>query len=212
VAESADRPRVRRAARADADAVATLMYESSSGIYDRYAGGRRPALRVLRAAFRRRQTTASAEVVTVAELDGRVVGMIAAFPVEDASARAARFLRLTLARLPPWRWRETVRVFRLGASAAAPPPPGAVYVDALATTPRARRRGVATALVEATVREARLAGREWLALETETTNEAARALYRGLGFEETESRPPRDLMPGFVSYVKELRPASSLRP
>src|SRR3712207_536249 len=100
------------------------MYASSAGIHDRYAGSREAALRMLRAAFSRGGTTASAEVVLVAHLDGRVAGMAAAFPMGEATERSARFLWVTLSRVPPWRWVRTVRVFRQGAAAAAPPPPG----------------------------------------------------------------------------------------
>ena len=180
------------------------MYRSAPDVYDRYAGGRSGALRVLRAAFARRGTTASAEVVTVAELEGEVVGMLAAFPVAEASRRAARFLRLSLARVPPWRWPGTLRMFRLGAVAAAPPPPQALYVDALATDPSVRRRGVATALLAEVERRARDDGHAVIALETETTNEPAQSLYRGLGFERTETRPPFGALPGFVSLVKRV--------
>ena len=202
--EATAAPSVRPAERTDADRVARLMYQSAPDIYDRYAGTSSAALRVLRAAFSRRGTTASAEVVTVAELDSEVVGMLAAFPVAEASGRAARFLRISLARVPPWRWPGTLRMFRLGAVAAAPPPPRALYVDALATDPSARRRGVATALLADVERRARVAGQPVIALETETTNEPAQALYRGLGFEQTETRPPFGALPGFVSFVKRV--------
>ena len=197
-------PAVRPARLADDERVASLMYESAADVYDRYAGSREGALRVLRAAFGRSGTTASAEVVTVAELNGAVVGVLAAFPVDEADGRAARFLRTTLARIAPWRWAAALRIFRLGASAAAPPPPGALYVDALATAPELRRRGVATALLAAAERRARDEGFPSLALETETSNDAAQALYRGLGFHATETRPPLGGLPGFVSFVKLL--------
>nr|MDP8943476.1 GNAT family N-acetyltransferase [Actinomycetota bacterium] len=194
-----------RPARADdAERVAWLMYQSAADVYDRFAGSRAAALRVLRAAFRRPGTTASAEVVTVAELDGEVAGMMAAFPVAEAERRAARFLRLTLVRVAPWRWPATLRIFRLGAVAAAPPPPAALYVDALATAPEARRRGVARALLASAEARAREEGHPTLALETEATNEAAQALYRGAGFEPTETRPPLGGLPGFVSFVKRV--------
>ena len=197
-------PEVRPAEADDAEQVASLMYESAADVYDRYAGGREGALRVLRAAFRRPGTTASAEVVTVAELGGRIGGMLAAFPVAEADRRTARFVRTTLARVPPWRWPTTLRIVRLGAAAVAPPPRDALYVDALATAPELRRRGVATALLTAAERRAREEGFPSLALETETTNDAAQALYRGLGFQATETRPPLGGLPGFVSFVKLL--------
>ena len=186
---TAKAPAVRPARRRDVERVAWLMYESASQVYDRYAGTPRAALRLLRAAFRRSGTTASAEVVTVAELEGEVVGVIAAFPVAEAHHRTARFLRVTFARVPPWRWPTALRIFRLGAAAAAPPPHDALYVDALATDPAARRRGVATALLAAAERRAREEGFPRIALDTESTNETAQALYRCLGLTVTASLP-----------------------
>lgn len=197
-------PLVRPARRDDVEPVSWLMYQSASQVYDRYAGSSRAALRLLRAAFRRSGTTASAEVVTVAEIDGEVAGILAAFPVDEADRRTTRFLRVTFARVPPWRWPTTLRIFQLGAAAAAPPPHDALYVDALATHPSVRRRGVATALLAAAERRAREEGFPRLALETETTNDAAQALYRRLGFEATAKRPGVGPLPGFISYVKPV--------
>ena len=45
-------PVVRRAELADEDAVALLLHESAADMYNRFAGGRERALRVLRRAFK----------------------------------------------------------------------------------------------------------------------------------------------------------------
>ena len=47
-----------------------LLYESSGGMYDRYAGNRKLAERTIARALEREGNTASADVVWVAELDG----------------------------------------------------------------------------------------------------------------------------------------------
>jgi ribosomal protein S18 acetylase RimI-like enzyme len=54
----------------------------------------------------------------------------------------------------------------------------------LFVAPEARRRGVGRALVTSVATDARAAGALRLALQTESSNAAAQALYHGLGFED----------------------------
>ena len=56
-------------------------------------------------------------------------------------------------------------------------------VEGLYTLPEYRRRGVASALLQRAVEEARGHGANRLQLETEVDNVRARGLYEGLGFE-----------------------------
>jgi len=197
-----DSPRIRPAAPQDADAVARLLYATATGMYDVYAGGRRRALRILRAAYERPGNSASREVARVAEVDGAVAGVLAAFPVAEGDDRASHFLRVTLARTPPWKWPATLRIFHTGADLTPVPPPDSLYVDALATEVGYRRRGVATALLEESVRFASEAGCRAVALDTAATNAAAQALYERCGFTVTERRPPKGPIPGIVGYVR----------
>jgi GNAT superfamily N-acetyltransferase len=137
-------PLLRPARAEDEDEAVPLLYESGGLVYPRFAGSRRAALAILAACYRRAGTTASAEVVTVAEVEGRVVGVLVAFPVAEGAARARRYLRTALGRIPPWRWPRALRMFR----AIRPAPPlKALYVDSLATAAGFRRTGVATALL-----------------------------------------------------------------
>jgi GNAT superfamily N-acetyltransferase len=177
-------PRVRPAQTGDADAVVDLLYASALGMYDRFAGSRERAYDLLHRAFESEGTNASADVVTVAELDGGVGAAIAAFPVEESAERASAFLRLSLRTIPPWRWPGAIRVYSAGARAAPSPPRTALYVDALATAPSLRRQGMARALLAHAESEARRLGLPTLALDTSLDNHDARALYVGAGFEE----------------------------
>jgi ribosomal protein S18 acetylase RimI-like enzyme len=199
-----DAPLIRPAEPEDADAVARLLYETATGMYDIYAGGAGRALRILRAAYPRPGNSASREVVTVAELDGEVVGAVAAFPVDEGDARANRFLRVTLARTPPWQWPATLRIFHAGADLTPLPPPQSLYVDALATDSRFRRRHVAVSLLDEASQRAAEAGLRAVSLDTAATNTAAQALYETAGFRVTERRPPKGRIPGIVGYVKEV--------
>lgn len=197
------RPVVRPARADDEDAAVALLLDSGGVVYPRFAGSRDAALAVLRASYRRPGNTASAEVVTVAEVDGRVAGAMAGFAVAEGAARARRYLRIALARLPPWRWPRAMRIF----GALRPTPPaGAFYVDSLATSAGFRRRGVAWALLARAEADARDRRCTHLALETEIENAGARSLYRRAGFAETETLPPveRGLGEGYVCLVKRL--------
>jgi ribosomal protein S18 acetylase RimI-like enzyme len=197
-------PLIRPAAPEDAEAVAQLLYETATGMYDIYAGGADRALRILRAAYGRAGNSASREIVAVAELDGEVAGALAAFPVPEGDRRASRFLHVTLVRTPPWKWPATLRIFHTGAELTPVPPRGSLYIDALATDTRFRRRGVARALLDEATRRAAEAGLHAVALDTAATNAAAQALYEGAGFKVTERRPPKGRIPGIVGYLREV--------
>ena len=195
---------LRPARREDAYAVAELIHSTSEALYQRFSGDRASALRILRAAFRRRGNGASREIVTVVAIGGEIAGAMAAFPAEEAASRARRFLRLLLIRTPPWTWRETLRIYRLGEEVAPPPPVDSFYIDSLATHPDHRRIGVATALLSHADDRARELGLAGLSLSTGADNATARATYERLGFEQTGERPSRGGLPGFVAYERLL--------
>jgi GNAT superfamily N-acetyltransferase len=196
--------RVRQPTPEEDDVVAELLYQTAGGMYDLFAGGRGLATRVLRAAYARTGNSASREVVMVAEVDGRVAGVMAAFPVRDGDRRARAFLRLTLVRTPPWRWPRTLRVFRLGGRLTPPAPADALYVDALATDEAFRRRGVATALLRAAEDDARARGLNALTLDTAERNASAQNLYEAFGMERSGSSKGTREIPGAIAYVKRL--------
>jgi len=194
-----------RPARAtDAESVAPLLYESAAAMYDRFAGSRRRSLRVLERALEQPGNSASAETVTLAEADGRVVAAMSAFPVGEAAVRSRAFLWLALRGLPPWRWPAAVWLYWAGAHAAPTPPDVTLYVDALAVHAGARRRGTARALLEDAERQARERGLPAVSLDTTLDNKPARALYLSVGYEEVAYRPPVRGLPGFVALVKPL--------
>ncbi len=188
----------------DARAAAALLYESAGGLYDRYAGSPRLARRALARALERDDTTASPDVVWVAELDGRVAGAMAAMPVDWWAMRSRGFLSVTLRAIPPWRWPAALWLYRTGSRAAPALPANSLYVDSLATATHARRRGVARALLAEADRQAGSRGLPRVALDTFADNHAARALYRGAGYRETGSTPAAGAMPAGVSLIKEL--------
>ena len=195
---------VRPAKPDDADAVVPLLYASADGMYDRFAGGADRAATVIRRAFEDAGTNASAEVISIAEVEGRIAAALSAFPVEETAVRARAFLRLALRTIPPWRWPAALRLYWAGARAAPNPPAGTLYVDALATDPALRRRGAATALLREAEDQARRRGLPAVALDTALDNRGARSLYLGAGYEEVAYKAPARSLPGFVALVKEL--------
>ena len=195
---------VRLADPLDARAVAALIYASANGMYDRLAGGAGRAPRVIERAFRRPGNNASAEVVTVTEIDGTLAAAMASFPAEEAPGRSSSFQRLTLRSIPPWSWPSSVWLYWIGTRAAPEPPDECLYIDALATAAGQRRRGAARALLIEAEQRARGLGLRQLALDTSLDNRAARALYLGEGFEEVAYKPAGRGLPGFVALVKEV--------
>jgi ribosomal protein S18 acetylase RimI-like enzyme len=200
-------PTLRPARITDSKLVAPLLYASAAGMYDRFAGTRERALSLLERSVDEPGNSSSAEIVTVAELDERVVGALAAFPVGEAAARSRAFLRLALRSIPPWRWPGAAWLFWAGAHATPTPPDATLYVDALAVDVGSRRQGVARALLADAERAARERGLPAVSLDTALDNKPARSLYLGEGYDEVAYRPPGRGLPGFVALVKPVGPA-----
>lgn len=201
-----------RAARPSDIAAAELLYLSAAPYYDRFAGSPGRARRVLAAVFPREAHTASWSVCRVAERDGRVVGVMAAFPASAGDALARRFLVLSTSRMPPWRWPGVVRHLRASMTMTPAPPRDTLYVDALAVAGEARRSGVATALLAAADELAAAVGARAVALDTGLENAPAQALYAALGFRRTHEQTAADARiarivggRGFVSFERPLR-------
>ena len=197
-------PRVRAYRDGDSAATAALLYESAGGMYDRYAGSRRHAERALARALPRGGTTASAEVVRVAELGGLLAGAMSAMPFDEWTPRAQAFLGVMLGSIPPWCWPSALWLHRVSGRTAPQPPSSSFYVDSLATAEGSRRRGVARALLEDAESQAREHALGSVALDTWIDNRAARALYVNAGFVEVAYTPAAGGLPGGVSLLKEI--------
>ena len=200
-----------RAARREDVAAAALLYASSAPYYDAYAGSERAARRMLGAVWPLPGHTASYETCRVAVLDGEVAGVLAGFALPEGSALAARFVAVSVRRLAPWRWPGVARHLRAAGRLTPRPPHTAFYVDALAVAEGARRRGVATALLDEATRLAAARGASGVALDTGLDNHAGRALYEATGFARQEVRVAPDARTaraiggrGFISYFRAL--------
>jgi ribosomal protein S18 acetylase RimI-like enzyme len=194
-----------------ADPAVELLYLSAKPYYDAYAGSEARARSMLSAVYTQPGHSASFEVCAVADVDGELAGVIAWFPTSEGDARARRFVSLTVPRMPPWRWPGLLRHLRAAGTVSPHPPPGMLYVDALAVDPAFRRRGVASTLLRHAETHAAASGLDGVALDTGLRNEAARALYQATGYVERDiRRAPNPKVahaiggPGFVSYLKRL--------
>jgi ribosomal protein S18 acetylase RimI-like enzyme len=194
-----------------ADPADALLYLSAKPYYDAYAGSEERARALLAAVYGRRGHAASFEVCAIADLEGRLAGVIATFPVSEADERARRFVALTAPRVPPWRWPALLRHLRAATLVSPHPPADSLYVDALAVEPAFRRRGVARGLLAWAEESAAAADLGGVALDTGLHNAAARALYEGAGYRQREvRRAPSEAIaraiggPGFVGYFKPL--------
>ena len=196
---------VRRARSDDSRAVAALVYSTSSGLYDHLLKDRERALGFIEATFRRSGSGAGRELTWVAEREGEVAGALVGFPAGAAVGLARRFAWMVLRHTPPWRWPAVVRLQWLGERQAPLPVAASFYVDALATDPGHRRRGVATALLERAEKHARAVGLRALSVDTPESNEGGLALYRSAGFrvvERVDTKPP---IPRAVLLAKDLK-------
>jgi ribosomal protein S18 acetylase RimI-like enzyme len=188
----------------DDRAVAALMYATAAGRYDLYMGDRERSLKLLAASIAAPGNDTSRDGVVVAEIGGEVAGAVASFPAYEGERRRRRLIHMVLRRRAPWHWPRLLRLARMGEDLDPEPPARALYVDALATDGRFRRRGVATALLGAAEERARALGLTTLALDTTAANSGARALYEGFGFRLTGELPAGPVIPAIVFYERDV--------
>jgi ribosomal protein S18 acetylase RimI-like enzyme len=118
----------------------------------------------------------------LAVVDDQVVGMMAALSGATLKRRrlqaAYRIARSAFTVLDP----DLPSRIRLAARTLLQPRDDDVYVSRIAVAPAARRRGVAAAMLEAILEEARAVGAPRCVLEVAPENAAAVALYERHGF------------------------------
>jgi ribosomal protein S18 acetylase RimI-like enzyme len=110
----------------------------------------------------------------VAEIDGRVAGMLLAYRLPEAQDAE------DLEALPAF-IRPLVELEQCV--------PGSFYINMLATFPQFRNRGVGSALMGVTDALAAAAGCALLSIEVFEQNRGAMRLYRRLGYRVAETRP-----------------------
>jgi ribosomal protein S18 acetylase RimI-like enzyme len=178
--------RLRPATRDDARDLARLIDIAGEGfgtfLWEQAAGPGETALDVGERRAQREDGGFSYRNATLAELDGKVAGLLLGYRLADPYDTG------NLASLPPM-----VRpLIELEAQA-----PGTWYVNALAAFPAFRNRGIGTVLLaraEVCAEETRAPG---LSIIVADQNEGAKRLYRRNGYSAVERRPVVPF-PGFA--------------
>ena len=206
------------------DAAAELLYVSAAPYYDAYAaasGGRGGCCAGLRPSRPHRR---AASCAASPRLDGGVVGRAGRLPVRGGDRLARRFVALTCARLPPWRWpRLAAPPARAGDRRAAARRRDALLRRRARGRAGARRRGVAARAALPRPSGGARGRARGVALDTGLQNRGRAGAVRGLRLRASatcaaapDERTARAVGgPGFVSYFKRLpstaRSASATR-
>ena len=181
------RLRAAEANSSDGAVFARYLDEAADGLFAFLLGS--GAEQVLARAFLVESHNLSYENVTLAELDGSIVGMVSGFTAaqyeqhsdrvlrQAAGLRTVRMYAIGLLGLPFFRFLETI-----GSDA--------YYLQGIAVAEAARGRGVGSRLIEHIEEQARVAGTNRLTLHVAIENEGAQRLYRRHGFVE-EARSAR---------------------
>ena len=176
------RPAIRPAEEADAPAIARLVAEALGEKYRPALG--RSAERAIEALVRRDVSAPGAMRRWVAELDGRLAGVVSVAIGADVDAGFPQTLADAVG------WPRAIRAtLVLSVLAHGRLDADEAYIDELAVDGWARRRGVASALLEACADQAHAAGRRRLTLWVTIDNAGGRALYDCLLY---TSPSPRD--------------------
>lgn len=170
----------RSAMREDAPSLARLIDIAGEGIPDwlwrSMAEPGQTALDVGAARAERDNGSFSYTNATVAEIDGKVVGMMLGYVVAAPDAED-----IASAGDLPKVFRPFVQLEYLSV--------GSFYINALAVFPGLRGRGVGRLLLAAAEHKASLLGAEYLSIQTFSQNQGALKLYMRTGYVQSDRRP-----------------------
>ena len=192
---------VRPARPDDVDATG-LVFRAAAPAYTRLAGSAESARRILALLWARPGHSASFEHALVAEIDGRVVGVLIGFPAPDRYRLHRALLLAGLRHLSPARWPLLVAGLPRLVLASPRPPRDAYYIGTIAVAWHARWRGVATALARHAESAAAASGFRQIVAHTGTRHAIARRALENYGFELSKARRN-----GYALYVRTIGPA-----
>jgi GNAT superfamily N-acetyltransferase len=188
-----------RPARPDDAAAAGLVFDAASSAYTRLAGSAERARRIVALVWERPGHSASFEHALVAEIDGKVVGVLIGFPARHRYRLHRALLRASLRHLSPRRWALLIAALPQIALASPRPPRDAYYVGTAAIAGPARRRGVASTLAHHAEIAAAAEGFRQMVAHTGTRHALARRALENYGF-----RLKRARRNGYALYAKPL--------
>ncbi|WP_235892849.1 GNAT family N-acetyltransferase [Mycolicibacterium hodleri] len=193
-----------RHARRD-DPVAGLVYDAAPEAYGAATGSEQAARAAIEQLWRTPGHSASFEHALVAEIGGRVVGVLIGFPVHDRYRLHAALLRKGLRYAGVRRWPLLLAALPHLVAATPRPPRRAYYVGTIAVARHARRRDVASTLGHHAELVAQSQGFPFIVAHTGSRHLTARRALERYGL-----RPIKDRRWGYVLYVKPVDPAASV--
>lgn len=185
-----------------------LIHAASLPYADAVYGGPERARAVLSAAFARESAEVAASRARVAvSRDGVVAGLTVVLDGRTlARCRLADTLAVLGAADPEER---AVLKQRLAVTSSlwAPVEADALYLSKVAVTPRARRSGLGTRLLEDTLAAARAADLRAVVLDVAANNEPARSIYQRCGFRRISEHSAAldDCSLAYVRFRREVR-------
>jgi GNAT superfamily N-acetyltransferase len=181
------------------DRAAELVFDAAPFAYSAAAGSADRARAILAILWRKPGHSASFEHALVAELDGRLVGVLIAFPARDRYRLHRSLLVLALRFVDRRRW-PLLAIGLLRLILATPRPPRrAYYVGTIAVARHARRRGVASTLGYHVEIAAAAAGFPVIVAHTGSRHLPARRALERYGLRASKERRW-----GYVLYAKRV--------
>ena len=165
---------VRLAEPSDIPAIASFMLTAGAGLYEHLLTGLIDGLDaadLLSLAIAEDGSPYFYGNALIAWEESARLGLTLGFPAEELGLPQA-----ALDLIPPDRLQAVQPLFDTAK-------PGSFYLNSVAVSPSAERRGVARLLLETTARLAQAGGLSWVSLHVWTDNAPAMRLYRTLGFE-----------------------------
>jgi GNAT superfamily N-acetyltransferase len=181
------------------DRAGRLVFDAAPEAYVGAAGSAARAQEALERVWPLPGHSASFEHALVAELGGRLAGVLIAFPARRRYRLHLALLRRGLLYTNPRRWPLLLLALPLLVAATPRPPADAYYIGTIAVAPFARRRNVASTLGYYAEHAATESGFALVAAHTGTRHLPARRALERYGLRAVKRRSW-----GFVLYVKEV--------
>jgi GNAT superfamily N-acetyltransferase len=188
-----------RPASPDDVAAAELVFDAAAPAYTRLAGSEDRARAIVALMWARPGHSASFEHALVAEIDGKVVGVLIGFPERDRYRLHRALLLASLRHLSPRRWPLLLAVLPQIVLATPRPPRGAYYVGTIAVAWHARWHGVGSTLAHHAEIAAEARGFRQIVAHTGTRHAIARRALENYGCQLSRARPN-----GYALYVKAV--------
>jgi GNAT superfamily N-acetyltransferase len=189
---------VRPARPGDTEA-AGLVFDAAAPAYTRLAGSAERARNIVAKMWARPGHSASFEHALVAELDGKLAGVLIGFPERDRYRLHRALLLGSLRHLSPRRWPLLIAALPQLVLASPRPPRGSYYVGTIAVAWHARWHGVGSTLAHHAEIEAAAQGFRQIVAHTGTRHEVARRALENYGCQLSKARPN-----GYALYVKAV--------